>query len=148
GKRFPNRRQECRDEAAELVTYVKNNTPKNSLKYYYLDNEPYMHDANYTYTPEEYADEINYYVPALKAADPDIKIIANCKNEPNKPVWVPAVIERAGANIDFIDIHYYWQWNALDFEKWTNEAVMLNQSSRPYSAERAALRAIAASKGH
>lgn len=151
GKKF-DKQKDGIDEAKALVLKVKNyvaaNMPK-AKKYFYLDNEPYQPDANYNYkTPDDYANEINAYTPALKSIDPDIKTIANAKNEPKNPVWVPRLIKIAGANIDYIDIHYYWRWSALSFDLWTQEAIMLNQQSRPFNQERAALKAMAAANGH
>ncbi len=52
------------------------------VKYYYLDNEPYQPDANFTFTAEEYAESVNQYAAEMKKLDPSIKIIVN--THPNK----------------------------------------------------------------
>src|SRR5690606_11235570 len=44
-------------EAVALVVHCKKMDGK--VKYFYLDNEPYQRDANYTFSADEYAEMIN-----------------------------------------------------------------------------------------
>jgi alpha-N-arabinofuranosidase len=117
------------------------------VRYYYLDNEPYARDANFTYQPEEYADQINRYAPALKAIDPSIRIIANLHPGVTKVAYTRTVVKRAGANIDIVDLHNYWRHGSASFAGWIEEPHMLHQHERPYVEERAAYRKIFAEEG-
>jgi len=78
-----------------------------NVVYYYLDNEPYQSDANYTFTAAEYAASINQYVPAMKSVNPNIKIIVNLHPGQNTTGYnyTQTVLNQAGGNIDFVDIH-------------------------------------------
>lgn len=117
GWRF-NRTDEGVNEALALMKYCKDkNFP---VTYWYLDNEPYQHDANGgSKTPEQYGELINIYAEKMKAYDPDIKIVANwnagIRNKRNDYV---KLINIAGKNIDMIDVHWYWSWGNPTWEKW------------------------------
>lgn len=127
-----NRVQDGIDEAVRLVKHCISKGVK--VKYYYLDNEPYQPDANYTYKPEEYADMINLYVPAMKKVDPDIKIIAN--TQPRTDIYIKPLLERAGKNIDFIDVHMYWKYRNATFANWIAEPMMTHQGKGTYAQQR------------
>lgn len=144
GKRF-NRVQDGINEAKALVQHCLNRGA--NVKYYYLDNEPYQPDANYPFTPEEYAEQINLYVPALKSVDPTIKIIVNLHPSPTKTAYTRTVVQLAGQNIDFVDLHFYWRFNTATFANWTAEPRMTNQGTQPYSAQRAIYKQMFADEG-
>ncbi|HHW11281.1 MAG TPA: hypothetical protein GXX29_15100 [Firmicutes bacterium] len=87
-----------------------------NVKHWFLDNEVYLPQSYVTLTAEEYADYINLYSEALKRIDPEIEIIINWR-----PRWETAweiILERAGHNIDYIDLHSYWSWGSASFERW------------------------------
>jgi alpha-N-arabinofuranosidase len=127
-----NRVQEGIDEAVRLMKHCLSKGVK--VKYYYLDNEPYQPDANYTYKPEEYGDMLNLYVPAMKKVDPDIKIIAN--TQPRTDVYIKPLLERAGKNIDLIDVHMYWKFRNATFTNWIAEPMMTHQGKGTYAQQR------------
>jgi alpha-N-arabinofuranosidase len=144
GKRF-NRVQDGINEAKALVQHCVDRGA--NVKYYYLDNEPYAADANYTFTPEEYAAQVNLYVPEMKSIDPTIKIIVNLHPSPTQTAYTRTVVEQAGANIDFVDLHFYWRYNTATFANWIAEPHMTNQQTQPYSQQRAIYKQMFATAG-
>ena len=71
-----NRVEEGVQEALRLMKYCRDKGFK--VKYWFMGNEPYMHDCNGgAVTPARYGEMINAFVPRMKEFDPDIKIIAN-----------------------------------------------------------------------
>jgi Alpha-L-arabinofuranosidase len=137
------------DGLAEAEALVRHCVARGAnVKYYYLDNEPYQPDANYTYSPEEYAEQINLYGPALRAIDPAIKLIANLHPSPKKTDYVRRVVELAGAQIDFVDLHFYWRHGNATFANWAAEPRMTHQRTRPYAEQRAFYRQLFADAGH
>lgn len=146
GKRW-NRVQDGINEAKALVQHCMASGV--NVVNYYLDNEPYMHDANYTFTAAEYAASINQYVPALKSVNPNIKIIVNLHPGANTTgyTYTRDVVALAGANIDYVDIHMYWRHGTATFANWTNEAVMMHQQARPFSEMRSFYKQMFAAEG-
>src|ERR1043165_239801 len=146
GKRW-NRVTDGINEAKALVSHCMASGV--NVVYYYLDNEPYAADANYTWTAAEYAASINQYAPALKSVNPNIKIIVNLHPGQNQTGYdyTQTVLNQAGGNIDFVDIHCYWKYNNATFANWTNEAIMLHQGVRPYSDLRTFYKGMAATAG-
>ncbi len=137
------------DGVAEAEALVRHCLARGAhVKYYYLDNEPYQPDANYTYTPEEYAEQINLYASALRAIDPEIKLIANLHPSPKKTDYARRVVELAGAQIDFVDLHFYWRHGNATFANWMAEPRMTHQQTRPYAEQRAFYRKLFADAGH
>jgi alpha-N-arabinofuranosidase len=127
-----NRVQEGVNEAIRLMKHCLSKGVK--VKYYYLDNEPYQPDANYTYKPEEYANMINTYVPAMKKIDPDIKIIVN--TQPRTDIYIKPLLERAGKNIDMVDVHMYWKYRNATFNNWIAEPMMTHQGKGTYAQQK------------
>jgi alpha-L-arabinofuranosidase len=127
-----NRQNDGLNEAIALMQYCKNRNFK--VDYWYLDNEPYQDDSNGgAKTPEQYASLINTYVPAMKAYNPDIKIIANWNaGFKNKRTEYDKLIKLAGANIDIIDVHWYWSWNDASWEKWLEKTPMVQWTGNTY----------------
>ncbi len=114
-----NRVQDGIDEAVALVQHCQN--MGYNVKYFYLDNETYHTGANYKMTPTEYADQINLYVPALKAVDPNIETVVNWeRNITSKTGGLETIVSKAGANIDIIEVHWYWSWEDATFNHWTS----------------------------
>ncbi len=138
-----NRVKDGIEDAKKLMKYCLSKGVK--VKYYYLDNEPYQPDANYTFTAEEYADNVNNYATEMKKIDPDIKIIVN--THPNNDVYTKTLISKAGKNIDYVDVHFYWRFRNATFNNWKAEPKMTHRRERPYSEQRAIFRKIFAEAG-
>lgn len=132
-----NRVQDGIDEAVALVQHCKDKGY--SVTYFYLDNETYHDGANYKMTPTEYADQINLYVPALKAVDPNIETVVNWeRNITSKTGGLETIVSKAGNNIDIIEVHWYWSWEDATFNHWTSSFPMStkNQWYNGFSFER------------
>lgn len=132
-----NRVQDGIDEAVALVQHCKDNGY--DVTYFYLDNETYHNGANYKMTPTEYADQINLYVPALKAVDPNIETVVNWeRNITSKTGGLETIVSKAGDNIDIIEVHWYWSWEDATFNHWTSSFPMStkNQWYNGFSFER------------
>lgn len=91
-----------------------------NVEYWYLGNEPYMHDCNGgKLTIEEYAMLINTYADEMKQKNPSIQLIANwLSNFYEKEDDYIKLLKLAGHNIDIIDVHHYWDWNSASWERW------------------------------
>ncbi|MXV13781.1 hypothetical protein [Hufsiella ginkgonis] len=138
-----NRVQDGVDEAIRLMKHCISKGVK--VKYYYLDNEPYQPDANFTYTPEQYADMVNIYVPAMKKIDPGIKIIVN--TQPRTDAYIRPLLKKAGKNIDYVDVHMYWKWRNATFANWTSEPAMTHQGKGSYEQQRGIWEKVFAEEG-
>ena len=134
GRRW-NRKEDGIKEAMNLMQYCRDKNFK--VEYWYLDNEPYQPDSNGgAKTPEEYAGLINTYAPVMKAFDPNIKIIANWNSGfKNKRSDYEKLIQLAGANIDFIDVHWYWSWNDPSWERWLEKTPMEQWTGDTYAED-------------
>jgi len=122
GRNF-DRQEDGLNEAIALLKYCKE---KNfELTYLYLDNE----NHHKKWTPEEYANQINYYVPALRENAPNAKLIANWtdKFQTNRGSF-KTLIDIAGDNFDYIDVHYYWKWGVASWDLWKATTPMKNQT--------------------
>jgi hypothetical protein len=119
GKKY-NRVDDGIEEARQLMRHFQRRGMK--VRYFYLDNEPYHKTANFVFTAEEYGDMVNQYVKAMKEIDNEIEIIVN--SHPRNFEYTMNLIEEAGENIDFIDIHYYWNWGNATYENWKSQKVM------------------------
>jgi alpha-L-arabinofuranosidase len=139
-----NRIDEGVQEAIQLMKYCISKGVR--VKYYYLDNEPYQPDANFTFTAEQYAENVNRYASEMKKVDPNIKIIVN--THPNKDLWTKTLITNAGKNIDFVDVHMYWKFKNATFENWKKEAKMTHRGERPYSEQRSIFKKLFAEAGY
>lgn len=146
-----NRVQDGIEEAVALVQYCVDKGYE--VKYWYLDNEPYHDGANYKMTAEEYAGQINLYVPAMKAVNPNIEVIVNWKHNISSQ-YGPLVklLELAGAHIDIVEVHWYWQWGQSTFDLWRNTSPMSTQNiwydGGSYLDEIKAFKPLVSSLGH
>ncbi|WP_250034167.1 cellulose binding domain-containing protein [Paractinoplanes maris] len=112
-------------EAADWVRYA-NVTKGYGAKYWTIGNENYGNghygsaweaDEHADKSPKEYAATVVAYARAMKAVDPTIKIGAVLTMPGNWPdgivgagdegSWNQEVLTRAGAVIDFADVHWY-----------------------------------------
>jgi hypothetical protein len=111
-------------EAADWVRYAKDHGYR--AKYWTIGNEnygnghygdPWEADDHADKSPAAYAAGVLAYAAAMKAVDPDIKIGAVLTTPGNWPdgvvgagdagTWNQEVLSRAGAAIDFVDVHWY-----------------------------------------
>ena len=143
GKKY-DRVEDGIDEAKALVQYCIDQGVR--VKYYYLGNEPYHDTANYTFTAEEYAEQVNLYADAMREIDPTIKTIIN--THPNNDGYLRTILRRAGANIDYVDVHYYWRFFDATFENWKAEPVMVHHTKSPYRDQRPHYKSIFQETGH
>jgi len=143
-----NRQQDGLDEAIALMQYCKDKNFK--VEYWFLDNEPYQHDSNGgAKTPEQYAELINTYVPVMKAFNPNIKIIANWNSGfKNKRTEYNKLIQLAGANIDVIDVHWYWNWNNATWKRWLEKTPMVQWTGDSYVEDIGYFHQMAKELGH
>jgi len=114
-----NRQEDGLNEAIALLQYLKD---KNiNIQYFYLDNE----NHHKKWSAEEYANQINYYAPSLKALAPDAKFIANwtAALRTNKSSFT-TLLNIAGDNFDYIDVHYYWKWGVASWDEWKAKTPM------------------------
>ncbi|BCJ40107.1 alpha-L-arabinofuranosidase [Actinoplanes ianthinogenes] len=112
-------------EAADWVRYA-NVTKKYGARYWTIGNENYGNghygasweaDDHADKSPKEYAENVVAYATAMKAVDPTIKVGAVLTMPGNWPdgivasgdsgTWNQEVLTRAGAAIDFVDVHWY-----------------------------------------
>jgi hypothetical protein len=97
-------------ESEALLQYVNENFD-HSVEHWFIGNEIIYTDI----TPEEYADSINRYVPALREIQDDLTVIANWGKSFDDNT--ETLVTQAGDNIDVLDWHYYVYRNAT-FEDW------------------------------
>jgi alpha-L-arabinofuranosidase len=130
-----NRKEDGIKEAIALMQYCKDKNFK--VEYWFLDNEPYQDDSNGgAKTPEQYGNLINTWVPAMKAFDPAIKIVANWNaGFKNKRTEFEKLIQLAGANIDVLDAHWYWSWSDTSWEKWLEKTPMTQWTGFTYESD-------------
>jgi alpha-L-arabinofuranosidase len=146
-----NRVQDGIDEAVALVQHCKDKGY--NVTYFYLDNETYHNGANYKMTPTEYANQINLYVPALKAVNPNIETVVNWeRNITSKTGGLETIVSKAGDNIDIIEVHWYWSWEDATFDHWISSFPMgtKNQwyNGLSYESEILAFQPLMNSLGH
>ncbi|GAB2568024.1 alpha-L-arabinofuranosidase [Paractinoplanes abujensis] len=112
-------------EAADWVRYA-NITKGYGARFWTIGNENYGNghygseweaDNHADKSPKEYAANVVAYSQAMKAVDPSIKVGAVLTMPGNWPdgivgtgdtgTWNAEVLTRAGAAIDFVDVHWY-----------------------------------------
>lgn len=103
-------------KAVRLVEYCKKQNPK--VTYYYLDNEAGHQPAKGKHIPvPEYIDLLESYSTAIKAVQPDAKLMVNPIGwRSNK-----GLIEQSGQHIDLIDFHWYYNtqgWARFRTDDW------------------------------
>jgi alpha-N-arabinofuranosidase len=71
-----------------------------AVKFWEIDNETWHMGA------DDYAAAVNRFGPAMRKADPSIKVIA-CGSGGYSQSWNRTVISKAGKNFDYISTHHY-----------------------------------------
>lgn len=136
------------NEALDLMRYCKDNDFE--VKYWYLDNEPYMEDSNGGVKMiEEYAKLINLFASRMREVNPDIKIVVNWKAAfSTRSSVYRTLLDIAGDNIDIIDVHQYWSWNDPTMEKWLSHTPMKMWTGDTYLEEIAYFRDMVSDFGY
>ena len=127
GHVYSNRLQEAIAEATNMVSYALTNGY--AVKNWFIGNESY-HDSprsptgstNPMMTVTQYANYINQYANAMRAVDPEIKIVANWNNSWSSQYTT--LLNLAGTNIDMLDIHCYWNYDHATWSNWISEMPM------------------------
>lgn len=120
GRKY-NRRQEGIDEALRWLRYCKEKGY--AVRYWFLECEPWHRENNYTFTEKEYSEDVLAYGRAIKAEFPDVKLIIN----PTGPdgyrytEWLSGLIRETKEVVDYIDYHWYWEWNTGTFDLWREQ---------------------------
>ena len=119
-------------EAVDWVNYCKGKGY--NIKYWYLDNE--LDQNEYTaINITKYASMIKEYSEAMKAVDPSIKIIVNPIGGAHESKF-RTLINSVGNYFDIIDIHYYYDWDVANWERWLSQKSMINMySGQTYAAD-------------
>jgi len=130
------RQAEALQEAIDMIEYCQ--TQNFDVKYFYLDNETYHSGNGYNkdkdndgehWTPQSYAQQINIYAAEIKKLVPNAKIIANWEQHfKNHVSAYTTLINGAGDNIDYIDVHYYWKWGVATWDAWKEKTPMENET--------------------
>jgi len=131
------REEEALQEMRDMINYCL--SQGFNVKYFYLDNETYHHGNGHNkdpnndgkaWTPKIYAEQINIYAAAIKELVPDAKLIANWtdKVRANTSAYT-TLINTAGHNIDYIDVHWYWKWGESTWSAWKQKTPMENETS-------------------
>lgn len=122
GRNF-NRQEDGLNEAVALLKYC--NEKKYTIKYLYLDNE----NHHKKWTPEEYGNQIVYYVDSIKKYAPEAKLIGNWtdKFRSNKGSF-RTLLNIAGDHIDYMDVHWYWKWENGTWAEWKAKTPMENET--------------------
>ena len=107
-------------EAAGWVSYAKQQAVNGSppVQYWELGNEPYLNQAarpDLWMSPGTFVSSVNNFVPAMRAADPTIKIGVPLRTDRSNGVWVTAypgfnktVLAGLTVPIDYVALHYYF----------------------------------------
>ncbi|MEM6552250.1 MAG: hypothetical protein AAF750_09015 [Planctomycetota bacterium] len=107
------------NEALEWLRYCKEKGYE--VKYWYLDNEPWHQNANYTFDiVKEYGPDVLRYGRAIKKEFPDVKLIVNPLpwGSTRYTDYLKQFLATAGPVIDYIDLHYYWAWGLGSWDYW------------------------------
>jgi alpha-L-arabinofuranosidase len=93
--------------AKEWVRYA-NITKKYNIKYWMIGNESWNTSSYNGYcSASQYRDDVIKFSQAMKAIDPNIKIIANG----NTMAWWSTVLPTAASYIDYLGVSNYPVWN-------------------------------------
>jgi hypothetical protein len=148
-----NRRADGIAEALEWMRYCKEKGYK--VKYWFLDNEPWHHEAAHTFSDKEYAEECLAYGTAIKKEFPHVKLLANPASSSGLYAdGIEQFMQIAGPVIDMIDVHWYWAWGKGSLEHWLANTPLTNEDKwkdptqiRTYAEDIALIRSACAKAG-
>lgn len=116
-----NKEEASLQEAVEWVRYCKEKGY--NVKYWYLDNEVnYSGAYGRTLYADDYAKYIERYAKAMRAVDPDIKLVANLMyNSLDDKKWL---IDLAAPYFDILELHFYYGWDTATWDSWRTQLPM------------------------
>jgi hypothetical protein len=154
-----NREAEGIAEATALMAHCQ--SMGYDVKYIYFDNESYHEGNNYNrdddgdgeaWTAASYAESFASYAAAVKTVYPDAKLIANWKANPGSSVFqtnMQTMFSIAGDVIDYVDLHYYWEWGTASWDLWKSQKPMLKKgTSKTYGEDVEEANAVFAGLGY
>jgi hypothetical protein len=126
------------EEAARWVAEAKKRGMGGS--YWCFGNEPYFKGNKFYVTKETYVDLVNRFSPAMKAADPDIRLgIGWCGpfvEEETEKGRESFILRNTKQWVDFIDYHYYTgRWDkakGIDAKRIMAGSLMIAQNTRKF----------------
>lgn len=126
--------QQGLQEALELMRYARDQGYQ--VRYWFLDNEPWHGEANYTFDiRNEYNQDVLLYGRAIKKEFPDAKLIINpfAASSIYSRDYTVEMIRATGEVVDYIDMHWYWAWGLSSWERWRDNPSMTSGTrwSRP-----------------
>jgi alpha-N-arabinofuranosidase len=111
-------------EAADWVRYVSTSGKGGArVPFWEIGNEFYIKNddpSNAAIPPEEYVRRFKEFVPAMKQADPSIRILAigaenfGLYTSSAFPGWNRTVLEQAGSEMDYLALHNAYQPTVFD----------------------------------
>jgi alpha-L-arabinofuranosidase len=118
-----NRQEDGVNEAVAMLKYC--NEMSYDVKYLYLDNE----NHHKHWTPEEYGNQILYYVDSIKKYAPEASLIANWTDKfRNNKASFTTLLNIAGDHMDYMDVHWYWKWTEGSWNEWIAKTPMENET--------------------
>ena len=117
--RAHNRIEEGLEEALAWIRYARDQGY--DVQYWFLDNEPWHHEAKYTFEIEtEYADDVLLFGNAIKKEFPEAKLIVNPVSwqHGDETAFLAEFFRKTGHVVDFIDLHLYWAWGLGSWDRW------------------------------
>jgi len=116
-----NRQKDGIDEALRWMRYCEKK--KFKVTYWFLDNEPWHGESNYSLNNQVYAEEVLAYGTAIKKEFPEVKLIANPTSSSSYNYWegLETFIRKTGHVIDYLDVHWYWAWGLSSFDYWRDQ---------------------------
>lgn len=113
-------------EAVDWVKYCKEKGY--NVKYWYLDNEVNSSGAyGRTLYAADYAKYIEQYAKAMRAVDPDIKLVANLMYTSLDDK--KQLVDLAGAYFDILELHFYYGWDTATWDSWRTQMPMADPST-------------------
>lgn len=96
------------------------------VTYWYLDNEPWNAGANITMSDQDYIEEILAYGREIKREFPGAQLIVNPLSSAHVGDWerLERFIRATGGVIDYVDVHYYWEWGRSSRARWERTTPM------------------------
>ncbi len=148
-----NRRADGINEALDWMRYCKQKGYE--VTYWFLDNEPWHHEAAETFSNEEYAEEVLAYGTAIKKKFPSARLIVNPTSASN--IYADRIeqfMKIAGPVVDYIDVHWYWAWGKGSLEHWLANTPLTNEDKwkkgsdiRTYAEDVALIKSASAKAG-
>jgi hypothetical protein len=142
-------------EALDWLRYSREHG--NKVTYWYLDNEPWNEGANVTMSDSDYIEEILAYGRAIRKEFPEARLIVNPLSSAHIGDWprLENFIRATGDVVDYVDVHYYWEWGRSSLERWESQTPIQSSDQwkpanqvTPYRDELTRVREACARTGH